>query len=168
MLPGNRGLWVVSFLFMFVLHLTITIITYFNTGGVMPGYLAASLLCSLNVLFMVLMVSLLSLVLHDFAAAFLSVGIVAISFISDTIDKVAHSDSLNRQWRLQMNICLFGGLCGRRSARCSLRGVFDRQVNNPIKSARCIRQSTYSFVSSLSRSRLSGGLKRKNYEDPLF
>ncbi|MGB7570072.1 MAG: ABC transporter permease subunit [Chitinivibrionales bacterium] len=88
------GLWVVSFLFMFVLHLTITVITYFNTGGVMPGYLAASLVCSFNVLFMVLLVSLLSLVLHDFAAAFLSVGIVAISFISDTIDKVAHSDLL--------------------------------------------------------------------------
>jgi hypothetical protein len=88
------GLWVVSFLFMFVLHLTITIITYFNTGGVMPGYLAASLVCSLNVLFMVVLVSFLSLVLHDFASAFLSVGIVVISFISDTIDKVAHSDLL--------------------------------------------------------------------------
>lgn len=88
------GLWAVSFIFMFVLHLTITIITFFNTGGVMPGYLAASLACSLNVLFMVLLVSLLSLVLNDFSAAFLSVGVVAISFISDTIDKIAHSDLL--------------------------------------------------------------------------
>ena len=88
------GLWAVSFLFMFILHLTITIITYFNTGGVMPGYLAASVLCSLNVLFMVLLVGLLSLVLHDFAAAFLSVGIVVISFVSDIFDKVAHSDLL--------------------------------------------------------------------------
>lgn len=88
------GLWSVSFLFMFILHLTIVVITYLNTGGLMPSYLAASLVCSLNVFFMVVLVCLLSLSLPDFASAFLSIGIVIISFISDILFKVAHSDIL--------------------------------------------------------------------------
>ena len=88
------GIWAVSFLFMFVIHVTIVIITYINTGGIMPGYLWASLMCSLNVFFMVALVSLLSLILPDFAAAFVSVGIVAIGYISDIIYKVAQSDLL--------------------------------------------------------------------------
>ncbi len=88
------GQWAVSFLFMLVLHLTILIIAYFNTGGVIPGYILASLTCSLNVLFMVVVVGLLSLVLSDFAAALISIGIAAISFISDSLFQVTNSDVL--------------------------------------------------------------------------
>jgi hypothetical protein len=116
---------------MFVLHLTITIITYFNTGGVMPGYFAASLLCSLNVLFMVLLVGLLSLALHDFAAAFLSVGIVAISFISDTIDKVAHSDLLKSAMASSNEHLSIWRVVAKSLLVAVVRGVFDRPVTTP-------------------------------------
>jgi ABC-type transport system involved in multi-copper enzyme maturation permease subunit len=94
LLAKIAGQWAVSFLFMLVLHLTILIIAYFNTGGVIPGYILASLTCSLNVLFMVVVVGLLSLVLPEFAAALISIGIVAISFISDTFFQVTNSDIL--------------------------------------------------------------------------
>jgi ABC-type transport system involved in multi-copper enzyme maturation permease subunit len=79
------GLWVVSFGFMFVLHLTIFILTLLMAGGTMPGYLAASLVCSVNVLFMVLLVCLLSLFLPDFAAALAAIGVAGISYISDSL-----------------------------------------------------------------------------------
>ncbi|HUI94065.1 MAG TPA: ABC transporter permease [Chitinivibrionales bacterium] len=77
------GVWIVSFGFMFVLHLTIFIITFLNAGGTMPGYLAASLVCSVNVLFVTLLVCLLSLFMPDFAAAIVGIGIVGISYVSD-------------------------------------------------------------------------------------
>ena len=86
------GLWAVSFFFMFVLHITILIVAYVNTGGFIPGYLTASLVCSLNVLLMVIIVSLLSLFMSDFAAALLSMGIVATGYISDSIFQAANSD----------------------------------------------------------------------------
>jgi ABC-type transport system involved in multi-copper enzyme maturation permease subunit len=79
------GLWIVSFGFMFVLHLTIFILTLVMAGGTMPGYLSASLVCSVNVLFMVLLVCLLSLFLPDFAAALAAIGVAGISYISDSL-----------------------------------------------------------------------------------
>jgi ABC-type transport system involved in multi-copper enzyme maturation permease subunit len=82
------GQWAVSFLFMFVLHATIVVITYFNTGGVMPGYLTASLVCSLNILFMVVAVSLLSLMLPVFASGLLSVCVAAFSLVSDSFFQI--------------------------------------------------------------------------------
>jgi ABC-type transport system involved in multi-copper enzyme maturation permease subunit len=94
LLAKITGLWAVYFLFMFVLHLTILIIAYSNSGGLIPGYALASLICSLNVLFMVVAVSLLSLVLPEFAAALVSIGIVAIGAISDSIFQAANSDLL--------------------------------------------------------------------------
>jgi ABC-type transport system involved in multi-copper enzyme maturation permease subunit len=89
------GQWVVSFLFMFILHATIVVITMVNTGGVIPGYLTASLVCSFNILFMVVVVSLLSLVLPVFASALLSVGIVAISFVSDSFFQIVQRTGLS-------------------------------------------------------------------------
>jgi ABC-type transport system involved in multi-copper enzyme maturation permease subunit len=85
------GLWIVSFGFMFVLHLAIFILTLVMAGGTMPGYLAASLVCSVNVLFMVLLVGLLSLYLPDFAAALAGIGVAGISFISDSLYNAMHS-----------------------------------------------------------------------------
>jgi ABC-type transport system involved in multi-copper enzyme maturation permease subunit len=86
------GLWIVSFGFMFVLHLTIFIITLISAGGTMPGYLTASLVCSVNVLFMVLLICLLSLFLPDFAAALVGIGVVGISYVSDTLYTVMQSN----------------------------------------------------------------------------
>jgi ABC-type transport system involved in multi-copper enzyme maturation permease subunit len=94
LLAKIAGLWAVSFLFMFALHLTILIIAYSNSGGFIPGYALASLVCSLNVLFMVVAISLLSLVLPEFAAALVSIGIVAVGFISDSFFQAAKSDLL--------------------------------------------------------------------------
>ena len=85
------GLWVVSFLFMFALHLTIFILTWAMAGGTMPGYLTASLVCSVNVLFMVLLICLLSLALPDFASALAGIGVAGISYISDSLFNAMHS-----------------------------------------------------------------------------
>jgi ABC-type transport system involved in multi-copper enzyme maturation permease subunit len=85
------GVWIVASAFMFVLHLTIFIITLMNAGGTMPGYLTASCICSANVLFMVLLVCLLSLYMPDFAAAFTAILVVGISYVSDGIFQVMQS-----------------------------------------------------------------------------
>ncbi len=86
------GVWLVAFAFMFVLHLAIFIITLVSAGGTMPGYLAASCLCSVNVLFVVLLVCLLSLFMPDFAAAFAGVVVAGISFIADSVFHAAQSN----------------------------------------------------------------------------
>jgi ABC-type transport system involved in multi-copper enzyme maturation permease subunit len=85
------GVWLVSFGFMFVLHLAIFVITYLSAGGTMPGYLTASVVCSVNVLFVTLLVCLLSLFMPDFAAAFVGIGIVAISYVSDIFYSIMQS-----------------------------------------------------------------------------
>lgn len=82
-LGRSVGLWLVSSAFMFILHCAIFIITLLSAGGTMPGYLTASLVCSVNMFFMVLLICILSLYMSDFAAAFLGLGVVAISYISD-------------------------------------------------------------------------------------
>ncbi len=89
------GQWLVSFFFMFVLHATIVVITYLNTGGVIPGYLTASIVCSLNILFMVVVVSLFSMLLPVFASALLSVGIAGISFASDSFFQIVQKTGLS-------------------------------------------------------------------------
>jgi ABC-type transport system involved in multi-copper enzyme maturation permease subunit len=89
------GQWAVSFLFMFVLHATIVIITIFNTGGVIPGYLLASLVCSLNILFMVVMVNLFSLILPVFATALISLTVVAVSLASDSFFQLIQKTGLS-------------------------------------------------------------------------
>jgi ABC-type transport system involved in multi-copper enzyme maturation permease subunit len=82
------GVWLVSFGFMFILHLTIFLITLFSAGGTMPGYLVASAVCSANVLFMVLLVCLFSFFMPDFAAAFVGICVVGISYISDIVFQI--------------------------------------------------------------------------------
>ncbi len=77
------GIWILSSLFMFVLHCTIFLIAMSKTGGVIPGYLLASTVCFINLLFTTLLVCLLSLYMPDFIAALATVGIVAVGFISD-------------------------------------------------------------------------------------
>ena len=85
------GLWVLSTCFMFILHAIIFLTVSINMNVVMPGYLAASLLCSFNLLFVVIAVLLLSLTMPD-AMAFLCVmGIGIISFVADGIFAISHS-----------------------------------------------------------------------------
>lgn len=88
------GVWLVSSAFMFILHLAIFVITLVSAGGTMPGYLTASAVCTLDVLFMVLMVCLFSLFMPDFAAAFLGIGIAGISYISDAVFQIVQNPVL--------------------------------------------------------------------------
>lgn len=88
------GTWFLSVLFMFILHLTIFITAWSKTGGVIPGYLTASWVCSLNLLFITLLVCILSLYLPDFIAAIAIIGIIVIGFISDGIHQVMQSDAV--------------------------------------------------------------------------
>jgi ABC-type transport system involved in multi-copper enzyme maturation permease subunit len=97
------GLWIVSFLFMFILHVTIFIITWINAGGIMPGYLTASLLCSINLLIMVPLVLLLSLFLPDIVAALASLGVIVVGFFSDSLFQAMHSSVLRQAIPTDMN-----------------------------------------------------------------
>ena len=77
------GTWLLTAAFMFVLHLTIFLTAWAKTGGVIPGYLTASLVASVNLLFVITCVGLLSLYVPDFIAALFTLGIVLVGFISD-------------------------------------------------------------------------------------
>ncbi len=79
------GTWILCSGFMIILHFTIFIITWLKTGGIIPGYFIASLICSINLLWVVILVSLLSLYMPDFIAAITVLGIVGLGFISDSI-----------------------------------------------------------------------------------
>ncbi|SPD73444.1 conserved membrane hypothetical protein [uncultured Desulfobacterium sp.] len=85
------GIWLLSTAFMFVLHLTIFIIVFVNTGGMITGYLTASLLCSINLLFAIVLTCFLSLILPNFMSAIFTIIIIAISFISDGAYQAMHS-----------------------------------------------------------------------------
>ena len=50
------GTWLLCTGFMFILHLTVFAIAWGKTGGIIPGYLTASLVCSTNLLLILLLV----------------------------------------------------------------------------------------------------------------
>jgi len=85
------GLWSLSVLFMFILHGIIFVITSVNLRIFMPDYLVASLLCSINLLFVVLAVLLLSLLMPDIVAFLCVLGIGAVGFMADGIATVSQS-----------------------------------------------------------------------------
>ena len=85
------GLWSLSVLFMFFLHGIVFVITSVNLRIFMPDYLFASLLCSVNLLFVVLAVLLLSLLMPDIVAFLCVLGIGAVGFVADGIAAVSQS-----------------------------------------------------------------------------
>ena len=85
------GLWVLSAFFMFILHAIIFLTASITLKVVMPGYLVASLLCSLNLFFVVIAVLLFSLMMPDIAAFLCIMGIGIISFVADGIFAINHS-----------------------------------------------------------------------------
>jgi ABC-type transport system involved in multi-copper enzyme maturation permease subunit len=85
------GLWVLSTFFIFILHAIIFLTVSINLNVVMPGYLAASLLCSFNLLFVVVAVLLLSLMMPDIVAFLCVMGIGIFSFVADGIFAISHS-----------------------------------------------------------------------------
>jgi ABC-type transport system involved in multi-copper enzyme maturation permease subunit len=79
------GLWVLSVLFMFILHGIVFLITSMNLHVVMPEYLIASLLCSFNLLFVVVSVLLLTLLMPGIIAFLCVMGITVIGSVADGI-----------------------------------------------------------------------------------
>jgi ABC-type transport system involved in multi-copper enzyme maturation permease subunit len=85
------GLWVLSVLFMFILHSIVFLITSINLKVFMPEYLVASLLCSINLLFVVIAVLLLSLLMSDIIAFLCVLGVGIVGFVADGIASASHS-----------------------------------------------------------------------------
>lgn len=85
------GLWSLSVLFMFILHSIVFLITSINLKVFMPGYLVASLLCSLNLLFVVIVVLLLSLLMSDIVAFLCVLGVGVVGFVADGIAAASQS-----------------------------------------------------------------------------
>jgi ABC-type transport system involved in multi-copper enzyme maturation permease subunit len=78
------GLWLLCSVFTLMLHMVLLLMAKIFTGGAMYGLIPASLLCSLNILFMVGMVSAASLFMADFAAIIVGVAVAGVSLASDT------------------------------------------------------------------------------------
>jgi ABC-type transport system involved in multi-copper enzyme maturation permease subunit len=86
------GTWVLCSVFMFILHLTIFLTVWVKTGTIISGYLTASLVCSINLLFVIACVCFLSLFMPDFISAFFTMGILFVGFISDGGYQIINSD----------------------------------------------------------------------------
>ena len=86
------GTWVLCLVFMFILHLTIFLTVWLKTGTIISGYLIASLVCSINLLFVIACVCFLSLFMPDFISAVITMGILFIGFISDGGYQIINSE----------------------------------------------------------------------------
>ena len=86
------GTWALCLVFMFILHLTIFLTVWAKTDTLISGYLIASLICSINLLFVIACVCFLSLFMPDFISALFTMGILFIGFISDGGHKIINSD----------------------------------------------------------------------------
>jgi len=85
------GLWVLLTAVMIVLHGIVFLITSVSANMVMPEFFSASIWCSLNVLFVVLTVLLLSMMMPDIAALLCVIGIGMIGVAADGVFAVRHS-----------------------------------------------------------------------------
>ena len=86
------GTWALCLVFMFILHLTIFLTVWAKTGTMISGYLTASLVCSINLLFVIACVCFLSLFMPDFISALFTMGILFVGFISDGGYQIINSD----------------------------------------------------------------------------
>ena len=85
------GLWLGSAASMLALHGVLFLMTFLNAHAVIPGYLTASLLCSVNLLLVVLAVMALSLWLPDFLAFLAIMGVGVVSFIGHGVEAAAQN-----------------------------------------------------------------------------
>jgi hypothetical protein len=76
---------------MFSLHSIIFLITSINLKVFMPEYLIGSLLCSINLLFVVIAVLLLSLLMPDIVAFMCVMGVGIVGFVADGLAAVSQS-----------------------------------------------------------------------------
>lgn len=86
------GTWALCSVFMFILHLTIFLTVWAKTGDIISGYLIASLVCSINLLFVIACVCLFALFIPDFISALFTMGILFVGFISDGGYQIINSD----------------------------------------------------------------------------
>jgi ABC-type transport system involved in multi-copper enzyme maturation permease subunit len=77
------GTWLICLALMFSLHLVIFWTAWTNTGAVFWGYLAASLVSAINLLFVIACVCFFSLFMPDFISVVFTAGILLVGFISD-------------------------------------------------------------------------------------
>ncbi|MBN1307419.1 MAG: ABC transporter permease subunit [Chitinispirillaceae bacterium] len=109
----TTGVWLLAYGLTFLLHVTVYFIMLFKTGAAIPLFMPASLLVSLNVLFMVVAVMLFSQLLPDIAAVLLGGGILLVGYISDTVylasqhgmvksvlEQMRHGDNPVALWRV--------------------------------------------------------------------
>ncbi len=94
MLGRIAGTWALSTFFMFILHLTIALIGLANTGTLIAGYLTASLLCSVNLLFAIVLTCTLSLILPNAVSALFTLIVIGVSFLSDGAYHLMQSEML--------------------------------------------------------------------------
>jgi ABC-type transport system involved in multi-copper enzyme maturation permease subunit len=85
------GLWLGSAASMLALHGVLCLMASLNAHAVRPGYLAASLLCSVNLLLVVLAVMGLSLWIPDFLAFLAILGVGVVSFIGHGVEAAARN-----------------------------------------------------------------------------
>jgi ABC-2 type transport system permease protein len=85
------GLWLGAAASMLALHGVLCLLTILNSHVVSPGYLTGSLLCSVNLLLVVLAVLTLSLWLPDFLAFLAVLGVGAVSFIGRGVEAAAQN-----------------------------------------------------------------------------
>jgi hypothetical protein len=85
------GLWALSVVFMLVLHAVVFLIAVVSTKVVMPGYIVASLLCSFNLLFVIVAVLLLSLLMPETAAFLCILGIAVVGLVIDGVNALGAS-----------------------------------------------------------------------------
>ncbi|MGD9200769.1 MAG: hypothetical protein PVI26_04325 [Chitinispirillia bacterium] len=95
------GIWIHSFLFMFILHCTIFFIVWNKTGGMISGYILASLTCAVNLLFFVVYVCFFSLFMPGFISAISAAGIAGLSFFSDSVFKLMGSEMVKQAFQIE-------------------------------------------------------------------
>jgi hypothetical protein len=85
------GLWLGSAASMLALHGVLCLMALLNAHVVSPGYLTASLLCSVNLLLVALAVMALSLWIPDFLAFLAILGVGVVSFIGHGVEAAARN-----------------------------------------------------------------------------
>jgi len=86
------GTWALCLVFMFILHLTVFLTVWEKSGTIISGFLTASLICSINLLFVIACVCFLSIFMPDFISAVFTLGILFVGFISDGGYQIFNSD----------------------------------------------------------------------------
>ena len=102
------GLWALSVLFMFILHSIVFFISSLSVKTLASAYLIAFLICSLNLLFVILAVFLLSLMLPDIAAFLCAVGIGIVSLTLNGIYSFSQSQMGQAMMQQSMDHGPFG------------------------------------------------------------